>query len=96
MALRGIQEYIDRDANNIARVEGQHILVNPEKEPSNIIITIIIIHIGLCVSSYYFTIVSDCQLPFCLFTNRLKKKRVQSSRMRRVIIVGHPNSYDKS
>ena len=56
MALRGIQEYIARDVNNIARVE------DPEKEPSNIII---IIHIGLCVSSYYLTIVGDCQLPFC-------------------------------
>ena len=27
-------------------------------------------YIGLCVSSYYLTIVSDCRLPFCLFTNR--------------------------
>ena len=53
MALRGIQEYIARDANNIARVE---------KEPSNIII---IIHTGLWVSSYYLTIVDDCRLPFC-------------------------------
>ena len=53
MALRGIQEYIARDVNNIARVE---------KEPSNIII---IIHTGLCVSSYYLTIVGDCRLPFC-------------------------------
>ena len=43
MALRGIQEYIVLDANNIARV------VSPEKEPSN---TIIIIYIGLCVSTY--------------------------------------------
>ena len=60
MALRGIQEYIARDANNIARVE---------KEPSNIVI----IHTGLCVSYYYLTILSDCQLPFCLFTNRPKK-----------------------
>ena len=60
MALRGIQEYIARDANNIARVESS------EKEPSN---NIIIIYIGLCVSSYYLMIVSDCQLPFCLFTN---------------------------
>ena len=58
MALRGIQEYIARDVNNIARVED--ILVSLEKEPSNIII-----HIGLCVSSYYLTIVGDCRLPFC-------------------------------
>ena len=55
MALRGIQEYIARDVNNIARVE----------EPSNIIIIIIIIHTELCVSSYYLTIVGDCRLPFC-------------------------------
>ena len=82
MALRGIQEYIARDVKNIARVEDEAtpapteyrvfsipsiILVSPEKEPSNIII---IIHIGFCVSSYYFTIVSDCRLPFCLITNR--------------------------
>ena len=39
MALRGIQEYIARDANNIAGV-GLYILVSPEKEPSNIIIII--------------------------------------------------------
>ena len=56
MALRGIQEYIARDVNNIARVEDEG------KEPSNIII---IIHTELCVSSYYLTIVGDCRLPFC-------------------------------
>ena len=71
MALRGIQEYIARDVNNITWVEDEgnivsiegniYILVSPEKEPSNIII----IHIGLCVSSYYLTIVGDCRLPFC-------------------------------
>ena len=74
MALRGIQEYIARDINNIARVEdernivsieGNIFLYSPKKEPSNIII--IIIHIGLCVSSYYLTIVGDCRLPFCHF-----------------------------
>ena len=60
MALRGIKEYIARDVNNIARVEEEgnivsikgYILVSSEKEPSNIII----INIGLCVSSYYLTI----------------------------------------
>ena len=62
MTLRGIQEYIALDANNITLVE---------KDPSNIII--IIIHIRFCVSSYYFTIVSDCQRSFCLFKNRPKK-----------------------
>ena len=76
MALRWIQEYIAQDANNIARVEDEGNIVSikgniflyppPKKEPSNIII--IIIYIGLCVSSYYLTIVSDCWLPFCLFT----------------------------
>ena len=71
MALRGIQEYIARDVNYIARVEdegnivsieGNIFLYPPKKEPSNIII---IIHTGLCVSSYYLTIVVDCRLPFC-------------------------------
>ena len=70
MALRGIQEYIARDVNNIARVEDEgnivsiegNIFLYPPKEPSNIII---IIHTGLCVSSYYLTIVGDCRLPFC-------------------------------
>ena len=79
MALRGIQEYIARDVNNIARVEdegnivsieGNIFLYSLEKEPSNIII---IIHTGLCVSSYYLTIVGDCRLPFCHRTN-LKAK----------------------
>ena len=60
MALRGIQEYIARDVNNIVSIEGN--IVSPEKEPSNMII---IIHIGLCVSSYYLTIMGDCRLPFC-------------------------------
>ena len=69
MASRGIQEYIARDANNIVRVEDNKFLYPPKKsrpkEPSNIIT---IVYIGLCVSSYYLTIVSDCRLPFCLFT----------------------------
>ena len=70
MTLRGIQEYIGRDANNIARVEDEGNIVSiegniflyppPPKWPSNIII---IIHIGLCVSSYYLTNVSNCRLP---------------------------------
>ena len=65
MVFRGIQEYIAQDANNIPRDED-------EKAPSNIII---IIHIGLLVSSYYRVIVSDCRLPFyfvCLQTGRKK------------------------
>ena len=70
MALRGIQEYIARYVNNIARVEDDGNIVSiecnvfPEKEPSNISISIII-HIGLAVSSYYLTIVGDCRLLFC-------------------------------
>ena len=60
MALREIQEYIARDVDNIARVEDEGNIVSIE--PSNIII---IIHTGLCVSSYYLTIVGDCRLPFC-------------------------------
>ena len=76
MALRGIQEYIARDANTIARVEdegnivsieGNIFLYPPKKEPSNIII-IIVIYNGLCASSHYLTIVGDYRLPFCLFT----------------------------
>ena len=59
MALREVQEYIALDANNITLV------ISPAKEPSN---NNIIIYMGLCVSSYYLTIVSDCGLPFCLFT----------------------------
>ena len=57
MAFRGIQEYIARDANNIA----------PKK--SHPILFLLFIE-GFCVSSYYLTIVSDCRLPFCLFANR--------------------------
>ena len=49
MALRGIQEYITRDGNKIARVEDEGNTVNIEKEPSN---TIMITNMGLCVSSY--------------------------------------------
>ena len=99
MALVGIQEYIARDVNNIARVEDEGNIVSIEGNiflsPSKKSHPIIIIHIGLCVSSYYFTIVRDCRLPFCLFTNR-PKKRVRSSYMRKMISVGQPNSYDKS
>ena len=29
------------------------------------------------MSSYYLTILSDCRLPFCLFTNRTKKARAE-------------------
>ena len=77
MALRGIQEYIARDVNNIARVEDEGNIISIELS------NIIIIHIGLCVSSYYLTIVSDCWLPFCLFTNRPKKNVRSSYRLTR-------------
>ena len=60
MALRRIQEYIGHDAY-IVSIEGNIFLYPPQKEPSN---NIIIIYIGLCVSSYYLMIVSDCHLPF--------------------------------
>ena len=81
MGLRGIQEYIGRYANNIVSIKhrGQYILISPEKEPSNIII---IIHIGLCVSSYYREWLPAANL--CVY-----KQLVRSARMRRVIIVGH-------
>ena len=70
MALRGIQEYIGRDVNNIVNIEGNIFLYPPKKEPSNIII--IIIHTGLCVSSYYLTIVGDCRLPFFVIARKRK------------------------
>ena len=71
MALRGIQEYIARDVKTILPESKTRVILLasraiysciPEKEPSNFII---IIHIGLCVSSYYLTNVGDCRLPFC-------------------------------
>ena len=73
MALRGIQEYIARDVNNIAQIEDEGNIVSiecnillypPKKKQSN---TIIIIYIGLCVLSYYLTIVTttSCHI-FCV------------------------------
>ena len=67
MALRGIQEYIARDVTILPESKTRVILLAlraiysciPQKEPSNIII---IIHIGLCVSSYNLMIVGDCRL----------------------------------
>ena len=47
--FEGIQEYIARDANNIARVEDESNIVSIEPSNNDIII---IIYIGLCVSSY--------------------------------------------
>ena len=75
MALRGIQEYIARDVNNIARVEDEgnivsiegNIFLYPPKK-SHPILLLFNIHTGLCVSSYYLTIVGDCWLPFCYRT----------------------------
>ena len=81
MALRGIQEYIARDANNnnVNRRLGQYcphqrqyILVSPEKEPSNTII--IIIYIGHYVSSYN----CDCQLPYFVYKQRAYVERSSS------------------
>ena len=67
MALRGIQEYIARDVSTRAILLASRAIYFciTRKEPSNIII---IIHKGLCVSSYYLTIVGDCRLPFCHHT----------------------------
>ena len=65
--------------------ESQCILVPPEKEPSNIII---FIHIGLCVSSYFGEAKRNRdRLPAAILS--VYKQRVQSTRVRRVIIVGH-------
>ena len=62
MALRGIQEYIARDVNNIVSIEGNIFLYPPKKRHP--ILLLFIIHTGLHVSSYYLTIVGDCQLPY--------------------------------
>ena len=71
MALRGIQEYIARDVNNIARVEDEgnivsiegNIFLYPPKESHPILLLLLFIQGS--VSSYYLTIVGDCRLPFC-------------------------------
>ena len=71
MALRGIQEYIARDVNNIARVEDEgnivsiegNIFLYPPKKSHPILLLLFIQ--GFCVTSYYLTIVGDCRLPFC-------------------------------
>ena len=69
MALRGIQEYIARDVNNIARVEdegnivsieGNIFLYSPKKSHP---ILLLLSYRALCV--IYLTIVGDCRLPFC-------------------------------
>ena len=89
MALRGIEEYIALDANNNARVKDSGNIVNIEgniflyplkKEPSNIII----IHIGLCVSSYFGEAKRNRdRLP------AVYKQCVRSAHMGTVIIIGH-------
>ena len=70
MALRGIQEYIARDVNNIARVEDEgnivsiegNIFLYPPKKSHPILL---LLFIQGFVSTYYLTIVGDCRLPFC-------------------------------
>ena len=70
MALRGIEEYIARDANNIARVEDNivsiegNIFLYPPKK-SHPILLLLFIEGFVC----HLTIMSDCQLPSFLFTN---------------------------
>ena len=71
MALRGIQKYIARDVNNIARVEDEgnivsiegNIFLYPPKKSHPILLLLLFIQ-GF-VSSYYLTIVGDYRLPFC-------------------------------
>ena len=68
MALRGIQEYIARDVNNIARVEEKgnivgiegNIFLYPPKK-SHPILLLLFIQGFVC----HLTIVGDCRLPFC-------------------------------
>ena len=91
MALKVTQEYIARDANNIARVEDYgnivsikgNIFLYPPKKSHSILLSFILGFVGP-MSSNYLTIVSDCQLPFF----SVYKQRVRSARMRRSIIVG--------
>ena len=68
MALRGIQEYIARDVNNIARVEDEGNIVSIEGNtflyPPKRAIQYHYYY-SYSVSSYYLTIVDDCRLPFC-------------------------------
>ena len=69
MALRGIQEYIARDVNYIARVEDKGNIVSIEGNiflyPPKKSLPYYYYYSYRCVSSYYLTIVGDCRLPFC-------------------------------
>ena len=68
MTLRATQEYIARDANNIVSIEGNKFLFPPKKSHP---IFYYYSQRALCVILLSLnTIVSDCRLPFCLFTNR--------------------------
>ena len=64
MALRGIQDYIARDVNNIARVETRVILLASRAIYS-------CIPRKRAIQYYYYSyralcvIVGDCRLPFC-------------------------------
>ena len=70
MAMRGIQEYIARDVNNIARVEddgnivsieGNIFLYPPKKSHPILLLSFnkdFVCHLTI-------TIVGDCRLPFC-------------------------------
>ena len=97
MALRGIQEYIARDVNNIARVEDKEILLTSRAIYSYIPRKRAI--------QYYYYISYRALCVILLFYDRewllaailsVYKQTENSSCMRRMIIVGHPNSYDKS
>ena len=93
MALKVTQEYIARDANNIARVEDYgnivsikgNIFLYPPKKSHSILLSFILGFVGP-MSSNYLTIVSDCQLPFffCLQTARTECAHAQIDH-RRVI-----------
>ena len=69
MALRGIQEYIARDVNNIARVEDEGNIVSIEgniflyspKKSHPILLLLLFIQGSVC----HLMIVGDCPLPFC-------------------------------
>ena len=60
MALRGIQEYIAKDVNNIVSIEGNIFLYSPK---TTIQYYYHYSYRALCF--IYLMIVGDCRLPFC-------------------------------
>ena len=81
MALRGIQEYIARDANNIVSIEG-NIFIYPQKRA--IQYHYYYLYRALCVILLSY---NSERLPAAILS--VYKQPIQSACMCRVIIVGH-------